>query len=319
LVFFFGTVDLEYKQGKIAPQRLAETFSTVLRPPKQDRGVSILGREPKKTIEYHFETRNASRPGYPAPRSVKDRKIPVMDPETLPIPPPEPQRPPPPVPEWKNPDQAYVMLLTNDKPMHLAWALEGALRNVSSTRRRIALVTSDVSVPMRDVLSKLQIEVQVIPKLAHPNFKTAYVRWKDSLTKFAVFSLKNITKFVYLDTDLMINDNIDDFFDLDTNGLVHGMLDRPGCNNTSPWLNAGLLISSPNETLKHAMISSLNDTDNPTRGGGGDQEILNRYLSKQYAILYPSSNRQALRNHHVMLTSELSTWVDGRDEILVEC
>lgn len=187
-------------------------------------------------------------------------------------------RGPPPKPVWKNPDEAFVFMLTNDSPMHLIWALEGSLRNVSSTRRRIALVTPKVSAPMRDVLTKLHIEVQEVPQLTHPNFRTTFARWRDTLAKFAIFELKNLTKFVYMDADIIVNSNIDDYFELDTNRRIHGMLDKPECESTNTGINAGLLVASPNTTMKTSLLAMLEERENPTKEGGGDQEILNRYL-----------------------------------------
>lgn len=166
--------------------------------------------------------------------------------------------------------------------MHLTWALEASLRNVSTTRRRIALVTPDVSASARSVLSNLGIEARPIEYISHPRFQVTENRWKQTLTKLAIFEQTDLTKFIYLDSDIIINYNMDDLFELDTNGKVHAMRDNSGCFNDVPNLNAGFLIASPNITLKESLLASLDEPDNPTKEGKGDQSLLNYYLNKQY-------------------------------------
>ena len=183
---------------------------------------------------------------------------------------------------WNHSTEAYLFVLTNDKPMHLIWALEASLRNVSSTRRRIALVTDGVSHSIRQVLEKLDIEVRRIPNLSHPKFKVTEARWKDTLSKLAIFDQTDLTKFFYLDADIIINYNMDDLFELDTDGMIHAMRDNSGCFNDVPKLNAGLMIGSPSPTLKKNLLNALDDPENPTKDGMGDQDLLNFYLNKQY-------------------------------------
>ena len=186
-------------------------------------------------------------------------------------------------------DEAYVFIITNDKPMHEIWALEGSLRNVSSTRRRIALVTDGVSEMARDALKKMEIEVRAVPNVKHPNFKASEPRWKDTLSKLNLFdegSMHGIRKWYYLDADIYMNKNMDDMFDLDTsNGTIHAMRDEAGCSLNSPNLNGGLLIGSPNNATRNAILASLDGPDNPTKNGVGDQELFNNYFKKGYVIL----------------------------------
>lgn len=170
--------------------------------------------------------------------------------------------------------------------MHLTWALEASLRNVSTTRRRIALVSPDVSANARSILSKLGIEVRPVQYISHPKFTVTENRWKQTLTKLAIFDQTDLTKFVYLDSDIIVNENMDDLFDLDTVGKVHAMRDNSGCFNNVPTLNAGLLIASPNLTLKASLLDALGEKDNPTKEGKGDQSLLNYYLNKKYAHYY---------------------------------
>lgn len=188
--------------------------------------------------------------------------------------------------KWAHEDQAFVFLLTNDQPMHLIWALEGSLRNVNSTRRRIVLATPKVSDGVKDTLRKLQMEVRDIEQPHHKNFKTQFSHWADTLAKLFIFDLPGIKQFIYLDADTMVNKNVDYLFEKDTNKMVYAMRDVIDCVNGNPHMNAGLLVARPNATLKAELFNLLED-ENFFKDRKGDQEMLDVYLQKQY-VQYPT-------------------------------
>ena len=181
-------------------------------------------------------------------------------------------------------DEAYIFLLTNDSPMHLIWALEGSLRDVNATRRRIALCTPAVSDNATDTLRKLGMEVRNVPQPRHPNFKTLFAHWADTLAKLAIFDQTDLRQFVYLDADTMVNQNIDVLFSRNTTSMVYGMRDVIDCTNGNPHLNAGLLVSRPNATLKRELMAQLEDP-NFHKVNKGDQEMLDVYLLKKYVCV----------------------------------
>ena len=184
---------------------------------------------------------------------------------------------------WARTDEAFVFLLTNDGPMNLIWALEGSLRNVNSTRRRIILCTPAVTAGAKDPLRKIGMEVREIPQPRHPNFKTQFEHWADTLAKLSIFELEGIRQFVYLDADTLVNLNIDELFERDTNKMVYGMRDVIDCSNGNPHLNAGLLVSRPNITLKKELFALLEDK-NFFKVRKGDQEMLDVYLIRKYVL-----------------------------------
>ena len=228
---------------------------------------------------------------------------------------------------WARNDEAFVLLLTNDGPMHLIWALEGSFRDVGSTRRRIALCTPAVSEGAKDTLRKLGIEVRDISQPRHKNFKTQFAHWQDTLAKLAIFDLKDLRQLVYLDADTLVNHNIDFLFQRNTTSMVYAMRDVIDCVNGNPHLNAGLLVTNPNTTLKTELMNQLEDPDF-FKVKKGDQEMLDVYLIKKYVsnnmlsyffecffipfflahgptvFLTESSQRHAhhgARDHHVLL------------------
>lgn len=182
---------------------------------------------------------------------------------------------------WARMDEAFVLLLTNDGPMHLIWALEGSFRDVGSTRRRIALCTPAVSAGAKDTLRKLGMDVREISQPRHKNFKTQFSHWADTLAKLAIFDQKDLRQLVYLDADTLVNHNIDDLFTRNTTGMVYAMRDVIDCVNGNPHLNAGLLVTNPNTTLKNELMAQLEDPDF-FKVKKGDQEMLDVYLIKKY-------------------------------------
>lgn len=182
---------------------------------------------------------------------------------------------------WARMDEAFVLLLTNDGPMHLIWALEGSFRDVGSTRRRIALCTPAVSEGAKDTLKKLGMDVREISQPRHKNFKTQFSHWADTLAKLAIFDQQDLRQLVYLDADTLVNHNIDDLFTRNTTGMVYAMRDVIDCVNGNPHLNAGLLVTNPNTTLKNELMAQLEDP-NFFKVKKGDQEMLDVYLIKKY-------------------------------------
>lgn len=183
--------------------------------------------------------------------------------------------------KWARDDQAFVFLLTNDQPMHLIWALEGSLRDVNSTRRRIVLATPKVSAGVKDTLTKLGMEVRDIEQPQHKNFKTQFAHWADTLAKLFIFDLPGIKQFIYLDADTMVNKNVDYLFDKNTDAMVYAMRDVIDCSNGNPHMNAGLLVARPNATLKAELFGLLED-EHFFKDRKGDQEMLDVYLQRQY-------------------------------------
>lgn len=181
--------------------------------------------------------------------------------------------------------------------MHLLWALESSFRNVSTTRRRVVLATSAVTQATREVIANLSIEVREVPNIRHPRYNTNQPRWKDTLSKVNLWDEKvmaGIKKFVYLDVDFMLNDNMDYLFDLDTSGgKLHAMADNHGCHMNMTTLNAGLFVASPNTTVKDQLLAALDEPNNPTKGTG-DQDLFNYYFTKQY-VFYPYEERKGMK------------------------
>lgn len=209
--------------------------------------------------------------------------------------------------KWAREDEAFVFLLTNDKPMHLIWALEGSLRDVKSTRRRIALCTPAVPGGTKDTLRKLGMEVIDIEQPRHKNFKTEFDHWADTLAKLFIFQLQGIRQFVYLDADTMVNKNVDYLFQKDTNAKVYAMTDVIDCVNGNPHLNAGLIVARPNITLRNELFGLLEDP-NFFKSRKGDQEMLDVYLERQYVSSSPSfRSKQAVQPYFCTLHAPKKT------------
>lgn len=186
---------------------------------------------------------------------------------------------------WAHEDEAYVLLMSNDKYIHLLWALEGSFRNVSSTRRRIVMCTPAVSVEMKMILERIGMDVRNIEQPRHNNFKVQFSNWNDTLAKLALFDLPGVTKVVYLDLDTLINHNLDYMFDRDMNAKVYAMSDVIDCSNNITHMNAGLLATLTNKTLKAELMNQLEDP-NFFKERKGDQEMLDVYLQKQYVSIF---------------------------------
>ena len=166
--------------------------------------------------------------------------------------------------------------------MTMLFALEASFRNVNTTRKRIALCTPGVSSEARDTMTKLNIEVRGITQPQSDKFNTEISRWKDTLSKFAIFQMQDIEKFVYLDLDIIVLSNMDYLFDLPTKSLIHGMTDGTECDKGPLGMNAGLLVGSPNQTLYTELFKLLDESDTKEITKKGDQSMMNEYFKRTY-------------------------------------
>lgn len=188
------------------------------------------------------------------------------------------------VPVDRYPKQAYLYLLTNDNYMTHLFVMEASFRDVETTRRRIALVTPKVTEGARATLRRLGIEVRNISQPTHPNFKVDFPRWADMLAKFAIFEQTDLDKFVYFDTDYIVNANLDYLFELPTDNMVYSMLDGIECKQVANKVNAGLLVAKPDPDTRANLFRLL---ENPTRRyGNGEQDMLQDYLTSKYVPTY---------------------------------
>lgn len=111
-----------------------------------------------------------------------------------------------------------------------------------------------------------------------------FPNWSYTLDKLQVFKLVNFEKVVFLDSDLLILQNIDELFEYKSFAGVCAGKSYPG-NESWDGLNSGLMVVEPNlETfegifkLVPAVFDEFNDKALPL----GDQDIIQRFIKDSW-------------------------------------
>lgn len=198
---------------------------------------------------------------------------------------------------FEMPENAYVFVLDNDLQVQAVWTVEASLRNVSAKYRRVALVTPSVSRSMRNVLKALNIQVVPIKRPPHALVDGQNPRLKYQLAKLDVLDLKElaaVSKFIYLDSDTIVNYNIDSYFEFNTERRVYGMKEKVACNEDPEELNSGFFVGSPNPNIKTQVLKMLElEIEQHSKGNidalAEDSLLhpLERFLTRSY-VLYLS-------------------------------
>lgn len=136
------------------------------------------------------------------------------------------------------PHKSYVTLLSTDSYLEGVLALANSLRQTKTNYPILCLVTPNVSLESISALKNVDLIVQEVPLIPHPNGNNTYK--KLHYTKLNVFGLEAYDKFVYLDCDIIVLQNIDDLFE-----KKHMTACRAGTQDNWKHFNSGLMVIEP--------------------------------------------------------------------------
>lgn len=105
-----------------------------------------------------------------------------------------------------------------------------------------------------------------------------FSHWKYTYDKLLLFSLTQFKKIVYLDSDMLILENIDELFDcLPFSAVPAGHL----INKDWIRLNSGLMVIEPDNNTMEIMLKLIAPVYQKRKAQGlatGDQDIINEYI-----------------------------------------
>jgi lipopolysaccharide biosynthesis glycosyltransferase len=193
---------------------------------------------------------------------------------------------------------AVVTLVTSDDGyISGALALGQSIEAVGSKLHRIAMVTSEVSVEMREVLSAFWevIEVEAIAcnhkmaaaitsdrfDLSSPRYVSGIAKWKHTCTKFAAFTLVAFDRVVFMDADTLVIGPIDDvLYDYSNATLAAAPETFP-----PDTFNSGFLVLTPGMDTLRRLLEANNVVGSAE---GGDQGVLNNGFCKHWFRAAPN-------------------------------
>lgn len=158
---------------------------------------------------------------------------------------------------------AYVTLVSSNSYIYPAIALMYSWKNTNSKYPFYAIVTNDITSENKKILKEIGyniIEKQAfLPKAYTEMYKNASdsakrihgkpggeTGWANVWTKLEIFGLTQFEKVLYIDSDVLILQNLDDVFDC-------------GHMTSTSWVKdeflAGFLLVEPNEAVYNSIIA----------------------------------------------------------------
>lgn len=122
---------------------------------------------------------------------------------------------------------------------------------------------------VRAVAHKFNLVVVPTEPIGNPKDNSTLLK-QLSYTKLAIFGLDTLDKLVFLDLDLLVLDNIDELFDVETPDVAATSDGFP-----PSVFNSGVMVVRPDRRMYGDMLSRLN---NLVSYDGGDQGFLNSYF-----------------------------------------
>ena len=189
---------------------------------------------------------------------------------------------------------SYVTYMSNDRDYKGALLLNYNLKQLNSAYPLACIVLENVSERIIKLLSHYGIHVlrfslnYILTNFNYSENYKNYVINKHYYGKFIVFNLTQFDKIVYLDTDLLINSNIDHLFDMNCDDkiyMTYDVLMTSECNVrfVKDNFNSGVIVMEPNKDKYNACYNYLNQYENHLTNSDTDQTILN-YLNKNHTI-----------------------------------
>lgn len=175
--------------------------------------------------------------------------------------------------------KTYVCVLSTDNYLDGALVLNENLKFLKSKYSLLCLINENISRETIEVLDYFEIEYKVMKSVKYINHNETNDYWMYTFDKLNVFSLNEYEKVVYLDSDLLILENLDHLFETQV----------PSMSLDLPWhtkkYNTGIMVIKPNkddyQKLKYNALKS--DIQGRTIS---DQDIINEYFNDIVPLEY---------------------------------
>ena len=173
----------------------------------------------------------------------------------------------------------YVCVLSTNDYLDGVLILKENLKAIYSKYELLCLVNEKITKHTRQLLEYFEIEYKDINNIAFGNNEKRNWDhyWKNTFDKLNVFNLCEYEKIVYLDSDFLILENIDNLFDEETLSMP---LDLPFHTNR---FNSGVMVIKPNHE-DFLNMKKLADSSDQRQREISDQDIINEYFENIYPL-----------------------------------
>lgn len=203
--------------------------------------------------------------------------------------------------------KAYITLLSTLDYLPGVIVLHDSVRRTKPSHPFWVAVSSAIP---HEIDDRLRTRGMKVTRLAKPveipsTFRENSGHWGNTFDKIHLFGLRDFSKLVYLDSDMIVMKNIDELFERDhLSAVAAGRLEHPDWTR----LNSGLMVIEPEESLPERMIAAVPRAiaDVTALGGDkiGDQDVVNAYYSD-----WPSRKNLHLDDGYNIFYTDLDAYV----------
>lgn len=196
------------------------------------------------------------------------------------------------------PKYAYLTLLGSNNYLLGTLALNYSLNSTNTQYPLIVLVTENINSEVRRILEINNIRYLEVPNIQSrikKGIKKEYPHWENTFSKLTVFGMTQFDKIIFLDSDMLVMDNIDELFNKKNLSAVVAGKSFPGNEN---WvdLNSGVMVIEPKIGEDSRLIKLMSSINSLT--DMGDQDVIQRaypnwknmknlHLSEEYNVFAP--------------------------------
>lgn len=191
----------------------------------------------------------------------------------------------------KSLNYTYATVLSTDSYAVGVVALYESLKEVKSLYPFLCICSKNITEQTIEKLTLIGVKCYrlkrtALEKVSDITFNTdEFSHWSYTFDKLLVWELEEYDKIVYLDSDMVLMNNVDELFDYSNlSGVAAGNLMNPSWTR----LNSGTLVIEPNRNLADAMIAAIPATIKERQSKGeniGDQDVINYCFPTWYKDL----------------------------------
>lgn len=174
-------------------------------------------------------------------------------------------------------DEVFVTTLNTDHYLPGVLALHRSIRE-TCVHPLVALVSEGLSAETYETLRRNNIPFYTEPDLALPEQYAGcaedplYGHWIKTIFKLRVFEQVRFRKLVYVDSDMMVMESIDDLFEREDLSAAVAGKSYPG-NERFRDLNSGIMVVSPSSGLLERLMAVVPEVAR-AKQHFGDQDVI---------------------------------------------
>ncbi len=177
--------------------------------------------------------------------------------------------------------RSYVTLLSTSNYLPGVLALDESLKKNQSKFPLLVVLSFDTPVEVELSLNQRSIAFLRLSGLIRipDSHRVNNGHWGNTFDKIQLFELPGYEKLVYVDSDMLVLQNIDELFDKPhMSATAAGSLLNPAWNR----LNSGLMVIEPRKGLAQLILDKLQEAVGQVEALGvqqsiGDQDLINAY------------------------------------------